>query len=329
MLADSHEGRFDTSAVPGRRNAWQQLGETVDDCATAHQALRKAGLTGWNIRKLEQSATELAAEGVTRVNNPHKVMLVRDHPHTGRPQYLSTVGRDYGIRQNEEQARVLDTLVAESGAGSLAQAGSLNGGRLTFVTMRLPNTMHVAGVDPMEFYLTVFNSHDGSSAFRVMIVPFRVSCANQLNVALHRSVSEVSIRHTSNAKINIEDVRTKLGLMYDYVDAFETEARRMIDHEMTTEEFGEVVNTVWPVDDNASERTRNNARRRWSTLSGLFGSAETQHAIRGTRWAGWQAITEYLDHHQPAKTPDVRAQRVLTSAAVADRKQRAFELLTS
>ena len=51
--------------------------------------------------------------------------------------------------------------------------------------------------------------------------------------------------------------------------------------------------------------------------------------IRGTRWAGLQAITEYLDHHTPAKDDDVRAARVLTSHALGERKQRAYDLLAA
>ena len=44
--------------------------------------------------------------------------------------------------------------------------------------------------------------------------------------------------------------------------------------------------------------------RRNTTLRGLFTDADTQQAVRGTRWAGLQAITEYLDHHAPAKDDD-------------------------
>ena len=51
--------------------------------------------------------------------------------------------------------------------------------------------------------------------------------------------------------------------------------------------------------------------------------------MRGTRWAGLQAITEYLDHHTPAKDDDVRATRVLTSHALGERKQRAYDLLAA
>ncbi|WP_344686405.1 DUF932 domain-containing protein [Saccharopolyspora taberi] len=312
---------------PARLSPWRQIGTPVADCRNARHALEKAGLAGWNIRKLQQSGTDITPNGVTTINNPEQVMLVRDDPATGQVRYLSSVGSGYGIRQNEEQADLLDALVAESGAESLADAGQLDGGKRTFVTMKLPQTMTVAGLDPVELYLAVFNSHDGSSSFRVMIVPFRIWCANQLGVAIRDRVSEVSIRHTRNAEIKVEEIRSKLGLMYSYAEAFEREARKMLDAELTTPEFREVVETIWPVDDNAPVRTRNNAERRRGELMRLWSSADTQQAVRGTRWAGWQAITEYVDHFQPAKDSTIRAHRVLTSGTVANRKQRAFDLL--
>ena len=79
----------------------------------------------------------------------------------------------------------------------------------------------------------------------------------------------------------------------------------------------------------APVRTANNHRRRTHALEYLFTGAPTQKDIRGTAWAGLQAIGEYLDHYTPAKDADRRAERVLTSAALAGIKQKAYHLLTT
>lgn len=315
---------------PGRLNPWQQVGESVAGTRNAREALAVAGLAGWNIRKLVQTATELTENGVTSIENPEKVMLVRTDPRTGMARYLSTVGSGYGIKQNEDSADVIDALVAESGAAGLADAGYLDGGRRTFVTMQLPKVMRVAGVDPVELHLVVFNSHDGSSAFRVMLVPYRIFCANQFPVAIKDKISAVSIRHTSKSEIHVEEIRSKLGLMYEYATEFEAQAERMLNTETTNAEFAELIEQVWPVDEKkATTRTLNNARRRRGELTRLWTSAETQASIRGSRWAAFQAVTEYLDHYSPAKNDLVRANRVLSSDDVAKKKQAAFELLTA
>ncbi len=53
---------------------------------------------------------------------------------------------------------------------------------------------------------------------------------------------------------------------------------------------------------------------------------DTQKAVKGTRWAGYQAITEYLDHYAKAAIAEVRARRTVTGTG-ADLTARAFDLL--
>lgn len=315
---------------PRRRAAWAQIGTSVQSTGSAHEALVTAGLAGWNIRKVFQRGSEITPEGVTTIDNPEQVMLVYSDPaRDGATRYLSTVGKDYGVHQNEEGAAVIDTLVAESGARGAGYAGQLAGGKRTFVTIQLPGTMRVDGVDAMELHLVVFSSHDGSSAFRVMLVPFRPICANQQNIAIANHVSCVSIRHTSKSEISVAEIRSKLGLLYEYADAFEREAQQLIRTQMTRDEFADLTAQVWPVKANASARTVSNARRRTGALMRLWTDAQTQAPIRGTRYAAFQAVTEYLDHDAPAKDDLVRAARVLGSDDVAKRKQRTFDLLAA
>jgi len=99
---------------------------------------------------------------------------------------------------------------------------------------------------------------------------------------------------------------------------------------MTDAQFHTLTRDLWPVADDASVRTKNNAARREQTLAHLFADAHTNHAIRGTRWAGYQAVTEYIDHYAPVDgqrdAAAVRAERVETGQ-VTDLKQRAFALL--
>jgi hypothetical protein len=85
------------------------------------------------------------------------------------------VGSSYRVVQNEEACQLLDLIVDETGA-HYETAGSLRGGREVFVTMRLPQTMRIAGVDEVDLYLAMCTSHDGSRAGRVLVSPTRVVC---------------------------------------------------------------------------------------------------------------------------------------------------------
>ncbi|MFD7874159.1 DUF932 domain-containing protein [Streptomyces sp. NPDC059766] len=66
-------------------------------------------------------------------------------------------------------------------------------------------------------------------------------------------------------------------------------------------------------------------------ISNLFVHADTQAGIRGTRWAGYNALTEYANHVAPvrgktsAERADARAERVISGAA-NDLMEKAFAL---
>ena len=90
--------------------------------------------------------------------------------------------------QNEEHCELLNLLVDEAGA-HFETAGSLRGGRETFVTMKLPQSITLAGThgsDDIELYLAAMSSHDGTAAWRVIVTPVRIVCANTQRMALRQ-----------------------------------------------------------------------------------------------------------------------------------------------
>ena len=230
---------------------------------------------------------------------------------TGRPDVLGVVGSGYTVVQNEEHCELLNLLVDEAGA-HFETAGSLRGGRETFVTMKLPHTLtldtgHGSGhTDDVELYLAAMSSHDGTAAWRVIVTPVRIVCANTQRMALSAAKATYAIRHTRTARSRIAQARQALGLVWRYCDAFETAAQQMINQTLVLDEFQTVIDQLWDGTDdpanNVTPRAAGIRDRRNTTLRGLFLDADTQQVVRGTRWAGLQAITEYLDHHAPPRT---------------------------
>jgi phage/plasmid-like protein (TIGR03299 family) len=159
----------------------------------------------------------------------------------------------------------------------------------------------------------------------------RIVCANTQRMALRSAKATYAIRHTRTAKAKIAQARQALGIVWRYAEEFETAAQHLINQSLVLDEFQAIVDKLWPTDptDIPGPRATGIRDRRNATLRGLFTDADTQQNVRGTRWAGLQAITEYLDHHTPAKDDDVRATRVLTSHALAERKERAYDLLAA
>ena len=188
------------SFVSARQHGWHRLGTVLPAEFDAAGAMSHAKLGGWHVRKEPlQTVPIISADGVTTLDVPDQFATVRTNPVTGRPDVLGVVGRGYTPIQNEEHADLLDALVDESGA-HFETAGSLKGGRQVFLTMKLPDTMLIGGIDPVDLYIVACNSHDGTSAFRLLISPVRVVCGNTQALAIRRAQSSFSIRHTSGAR---------------------------------------------------------------------------------------------------------------------------------
>ncbi|GAA1843109.1 DUF932 domain-containing protein [Asanoa iriomotensis] len=316
-----------TAFATARISAWHRLGTVTETTMSAEEIMAKAFLGNWGVRKIRLVGIDTVNGTETQIACDDKRMTVRRNPVTGETEYLGIVGDEYGVVQNEQCAEILDRLVDEVGGAHFETAGSLRRGKSVFVTMKLPSAMHIAGVDRLDLYLVATTSHDGTAALRVDASPIRVVCANTQRAAFQNAVGTYVFRHTSNVNSQITQAREALGLMWTYLGEFEHAAERMMNETLAMAEFENTIAKIWPIADNASDGTKKNAKQRLGTLKYLIREADTQAAIRGTRWAGYQAIVEYLDHHQPAKNDTVRAQRVLTGN-VGELKLRAFDLLT-
>jgi phage/plasmid-like protein (TIGR03299 family) len=306
-----------------RRPEWHRLGTTLGRTFTVQEAMKYAGLEGWNVRKIPVQGVHTNPDGtVTYISTgDEKFMTVRDNPDTGQPEFLGIVGSDYGVVQNEQAGDFLEALVDEAGA-PLETAGSLRNGRIAFMTMALPRTMLVGGVDQLNLYLAITTSHDGSTALQSMLTPVRVVCANTHTLALNTTSHLYKVRHTANVMQQVAQARQALGLTWKYCDEFEREAEKMIQETLAVGEFRVLAKKlIRPSDAGLTERQVNNTAKTLDRLTELFTDADTQANIRGSRWAGFQAVLEWHEHErQVIRMGDnkgrpkdvVRAERALT-----------------
>ena len=145
-------------------------------------------------------------------------------------------------------------------------------------------------------------------------------------MAFAASKASYIFRHTSNINSKISEARQALGLMWKNFHTFEAEAEKMINEALAMGEFEQIVAELWPLADDASDTTRNNAKQRTATLRSPVRAADTQAAPNAARRAGNPSLEGDVDHYAPAKSDLVRATRALTGTG-ADIKARAFELL--
>lgn len=294
-----------------REDAWHKLGQIVGTGMTVMEAMQYAHLGGWNVRKealiipgqkieyVDENTGRDAVRYTPDVPVTGKFGVVRDNPITGKRDYLGVVGNDYTPIQNEDNAEFLQTVTDEFGA-TIETAGSLGGGADVFITMKLPQTMTVTtgngGQDVTELYLAALNNHTGSSAFRLILTPIRIVCRNTQQWALRSAKSVWSVRHTVNATQRVQVARETLGLAFNTIDTIDAEFQRMANEQYTLAEAETFVNALVDVDGvDPESQAAVQRKNRADAILNLFQNSPTIQNIAGTRYAMYNAVTEYVD----------------------------------
>jgi phage/plasmid-like protein (TIGR03299 family) len=177
--------------------------------------------------------------------------------------------------------------------------------------------------------------NDGSSKFTFLVTPVRIVCANTQAAALGAAKASWGIRHTGGAHTAIAEARHALKLSWRYVAAFEAEAARLYAQPMDDDQMWLFANTLVDVEGAQTPTIARNRERRAGGIVTLWRSSPTIAPIGGTRWAAYNAVTEYVDHVAPVRgardlndASAARALRSITTAASAgSMKAKAFSML--
>jgi phage/plasmid-like protein (TIGR03299 family) len=290
------QATFASRKVP----AWHALGTVFDEDVTAREILSIAHMGDWNVR-LESLAD------VTDYNQyaTDSYLVLRNNPfNKSATDVLAVVGSRYTPIQNESVFSFGDNLL--DGGGRWETAGSIKDGRVIFGSMAFDDQSIVLDpkgrADKINTYLLVTSSHDGSAPVSVLVTPVRVVCQNTLNVAVKGAKNVYKIRHTMNAKSNVEDARLALGVSVGYFDSFALEAEKMIQAEVTKDKFMEIVQTLYPrpVDDKkgAEKKWDNKVELIEAIYTGSADGPDTMSTITGTAWGAFNALTERLDYYR-------------------------------
>jgi phage/plasmid-like protein (TIGR03299 family) len=257
------------SAVP----AWHGLGQVIPGGVTDIDEVLRLGGIDWEVEKRH---ARYGWDGQVRVADEHFVTVRAD---TG--DALGLVGGRYAVIQNRALFAFLEDLVNEHGV-VWESAGALRGGRKVFVSMRVPESVTVdpGGLDDeITLFIVAINSHDGTSSAAAVVTPWRPVCGNTERFAVRDAVTRWGIRHTAGALSRLEEARRTLGLAVTYADAFTAEETALARTDLAVAEFHQVIDDLWPVDDDATDRTRTFADHRREHLDAMF-RAETQRAGR-------------------------------------------------
>ena len=261
---------FYTGAVP-----WHGFGTSLDGPATFNEAIEAAHLD-------YQIVSEPIYDADMHEISGYQLIRRED---TG--EVFRILSERYEISQNRESWSWMDALLGEGGA-SYHTAGALRGGRVMWVLAKQPHVAEIVPGDPVERYLLLTTSHDGSLALQMHTTPIRVVCANTLRVAMARGKEQISLRHTATIHERIRQAKQALLAGDAYWENMIDDSRVLAKTPMNEVMFGDFVKTL-PLSDSQGH------------LQELFVAGRGQDIpnVRGTAWAAYNAVTEYLDYYSP------------------------------
>jgi phage/plasmid-like protein (TIGR03299 family) len=271
-----------------RETPWHKLGTVLTDAPrTTADALRAAGLD-WAVAKRPISLMDSA-----RPIDSH-VATVRQTDGA----VLGVVGAGWTPVQNQQAFDWFEPLIAE-GRGSFETAGSLRDGRVVWVLARLAESFEVVPGDAVRGFLLLSNSHDGSRAVEARFTPIRVVCANTLAMADRGRETDrpIKIRHTRGVHAALDEAARVMGVVAQQL-ADTTEAYRLIASvQLNATKVDAFLRAVVPDNAKAASPKRTAAiRAEIQDLLDGKGVGLDLPGVRGTAWAAYNAVTEFVDY---------------------------------
>jgi phage/plasmid-like protein (TIGR03299 family) len=312
---------------------WHGLGQELTPGAPMEQWLTAAGME-WRIKRS-------LARYQTGPDNAHAELKLWPDYHvlfrsdTKAP--LGMVSDRFKVVQPYEVLEFFRDLVDVAGF-TLQTAGTLHGGSKFWALADVKAEGVVVGNDVLKGRLMIATSCDGSIKTIVKNVAERVVCANTLSIALgERGMAEVQVSHRS--EFNADKVKRELGVAVDSFQKF-MHVAKLLSREPANH-FG-ADNFLVQLLDKSTPQMREEVEheavaeavrtsRPYQKMLALFegaGRGATQKGVAGTRWGLLNAVTEYYDHHHPARSVDNR----MSSAWFGygdGQKRKALELLTT
>lgn len=274
---------------------WHGLGQEINPDATIEEWQVQAGMD-WTINRAD---VEYSAP--TREIFKGQSVLYR----SDTKDALSVVTKRYHPVQPKEVLEFFRTLVDTAGF-KIQVAGTLNGGRRMWAIAQTGRYGEVTKDDGVGGFLLLSTSCDRTLATTARFTSVRVVCNNTLQMAMRDKSHVVSYTHLS--KFDAEKMQTRLMGAVNSFGAFMESAKVLQAQQLNAkaaEQF--LTDLIAPMSQLKDEKFDPSKNRAFNKIMALFdGEAKGFELVGHTKWGMLNAVTEFFDHHAPARTNDAR-----------------------
>lgn len=278
--------KVETMFFTGREKPWHGLGTMVEQAPDSREALIAAGLDWDVVQKPIFTQDGIKIKGY--------YANVRDFDGS----VLGVVTNRYKVVQNREAFAFTDGLLGEG--VRYETAGSLMGGRKTWILAKLPEKYIIQGEQIMP-YLVFSNTHDGSGAIKIAMTPVRVVCNNTLNLALDTASRIWSVHHTGDIAAKFEDTKETMYRAEEYMSglgkAFDVLSRKKV----TDATMKDYVSMLLPIVDDASQTTEKNILKQREDIVMRYKYAPDLKDMPKNGYRFINAVSDFATHSKPLR----------------------------
>jgi phage/plasmid-like protein (TIGR03299 family) len=282
---------------------WHGLGTKMDALCSSKEAIIAAGLN-WKVQLMDVYRDGFGTRGKMII--PDYKAVTRETDGT----VYSLVKNRYTPLQNEAAFSFFDSVI-KTGEALIECAGSLENGAKVWILAKMKDSIKISKNDIIQKYILLVNSHDGSFALMMFWTPVRVVCANTLASALSTATEKFYARHTKNISNKVDAAREILGLTNQYYKEFTEKAQFLLTQKMPKSEMPLLLHAAFvpeikllPAADpkmySLPDYTVHTART-MELVTRLYegeGKGLDTSEVRGTKWAAFNAVSEFTDHYK-------------------------------
>ena len=298
---------------------WHQLGRRLDHPATAAEAMEAA--------RLDYTVVKRPMKAIIHGRHYADVPMAFATIRTDTNVVLGVVGSRYEPVQNKDCFSFFDPLI-ERDEAVYHTAGVLGMGEKIWLLAKLPDYIRVGKKgDPIEKFVLLYNSHDGSSVVRAKLTPIRVVCNNTLTAALSGSDQEVRIKHTAAATEKLQEAHKVLELTNQLYRELDYIFNRMALRKVTSQQLIDYVKTLVPDNEQAESNTRTENTR--NHILQLHDDTKEAAMHKGTLFGSFNAVTELVDHYTSSNNASKQLKSMWFGGSGEQLKLRAYKLAES
>lgn len=262
---------------------WASIGTDVSNCNNNLDEILKEAELDYTVEK-----RTVDVNGVGTSDRFYAVVRNTDN------HVYNVVKGSYNVCQNRDAFSIIESIRSDV---NIVKAGETVSGMI-YMIGELPECKVLE--DNFKPYIILQTSHNSEYSLKSAVVPLRVVCQNQFNIAFREADNVASIRHTSSMPSQIAAAEELMANAVNYLKGFETAADNLVSQRV---DIHELTDLIFPMPKQVTERGAELVEAKRDEFLKIYDSDDNQN-FKGTAWGALNAITDYSTHNIGKRSSD-------------------------